>query len=703
MRKKILVIEDDPVFRRVLVEYLSEVAFDISTAASGAEALWVLSQSKPDLVLLDLMMPEMPGEHICRLIKSDPALADVVVFILSSKTDLQTKLDCFQLGAEEFLPKPIEMAELAARIRTFLNFASRHSPLHSSDEKTMTIEVGQQQQVEPETTATNSMLRALRGAEKSKYGSYRVERLVGQGGMGQVYKAYDEQLDRYVALKVLAKQWSDSMEFVARFRREAKLIAAINHPGIAQIYSLEQDQGAYYFALLWCPGGSLRDLIRNEKRIGLRKAVDIVLQCANALAAAWQKGVVHRDVKPSNIMFDENQQIKIVDFGIAHSENISAQHTVAQEIVGSPAYMAPEQGRAEKVDHRADIYALGITFYQLMCGDLPFTAETPLQWMIKHATEPFPAYQKLEGKMSFRAYRIIEKMTRKDPAERYLEYTELIFDLETLQSELFEERQFKVPVAKRKPGVPSIQGDQLFDVILHIIKTKQSGVLKTQWGPLEKKFLVRHGDVVLFESPQTEENVWRKLLETGVLNEADVLNEKISLEEALNHLLFVHALTVDDFTSCYRQLMKGAFLEVFRWPVLEVEFTETEISEDSFCTNSLSTLAMEGIRNYINIEAVHQRIPKNQWIFRTEKFDSILSDLELPITESFLASRIEGESITVEVLQLLTGFSIEQITRFLYALKGFEAIEFRPPETRKPRHRRIDSPRKDGTVGSLLV
>jgi CheY-like chemotaxis protein len=215
-------------------------------------------------------MPEMAGERVCRLIKSDPALADIIIFILTAKKDLEARLTCFDLGAEEYLVKPIEFEELAIRIRRFLQFGKRHHPVSSAAESTGTLDTKQ------------SSSPARKEVAAMKYGVYRVERLVGKGGMGEVYKAYDEQLDRYVALKVLSRQWTDSTEFVRRFQHEAKLIAAIDHPGIAQVYSLGKDQEEYYFALLWCPGGSLRDLIRNEQKIGLLKAVDIILQCARA-------------------------------------------------------------------------------------------------------------------------------------------------------------------------------------------------------------------------------------------------------------------------------------------------------------------------------------------------------------------------------------------------------------------------------------
>ena len=687
-QKKILIVEDDSTYREVLKACLINCGFDVRAAGTGAEALWSLSQAKPDLVLLDLSMPEMPGEHVCRLIKSDPALKDIIIFILSGKNDLQTKLSCLKMGAEEYLLKPVEIEELAVRINRFLEFADRHKPIIPSEERTMTIGIKDQEKTAPDlaVNATPVMPETnLHVAEKHKYGSYRVERLVGKGGMGLVYKAYDEHLDRFVALKVLSKQWTDNTEFVERFRREAKLIAALNHPGIAQIYSLGKDLKEYYFALLWCPGGSLRDLIRNQQKLGFLKAVEIILQCARALAAAWQKGVVHRDVKPSNIMFDENQQTKLVDFGIAHSEHIPANITVAPEILGSPAYMAPEQGRGERVDHRADIYALGMTFFQMITGELPFSADSPMGWVLKHEKEPFPTFQQLQGKIHQKAYSIIQKMTNKATSDRYQTYAELIADLETVQSELFRECHFKVPTASRISPEPAAQGDQLFEILVEITKRNESGILVARWGPLEKRFLILQGNLVFYESPQIEENVWKQLVERGILDAQKVSVQNQNLEETLNRLLFLQELSLDDFTACYRPLMKNALLEVFHWPVVHIEFYKAEIKQDSFCKIPLTAILMEGARNSMDYESIRHQVPGNLLIMRTPKFDEIFANLELPATDSFLASRIEGESVNLETLQLLTGFPIEQITRFVYAMKGFGALEFKLPELRKPR------------------
>lgn len=283
-------------------------------------------------------------------------------------------------------------------------------------------------------------------ALRPKYGHYRVEKPVGKGAMGYVLKGYDESLERVVAIKVLSPELSGSGGFVERFRREAKALAALDHPGIASIFSFGEENGEHYFAMQWCPGGTLSDLYEKHGRIETTTAIGIMLQCAHALSAAWKKGLVHRDIKPANIMFDENSRVKIVDFGLSRSQTPSATLTEVSHIVGTPSFMAPEQARASNVDHRADIYSLGISFFFLLYEKLPFTDSTSIGVLIKHATKPLPAYDDLGGKVPLDAYKIVERMTQKDPAQRYQTYDELILDLERLQKKL-------------SPGEPAPVGD----------------------------------------------------------------------------------------------------------------------------------------------------------------------------------------------------------------------------------------------------
>jgi serine/threonine protein kinase/ActR/RegA family two-component response regulator len=670
---RILVVDDDDDIRELLQLVLQEKGYIVETAVDGLDAVSHISQNKPHLIVLDLMMPRMTGEELCRAVKSDPALRDIIVFILSAKGDLNTKLECLRLGAEEFVVKPVEMEELVVRVERLLQMAVEWKAVASKPTPPPA----------PSPHDEDSGLR--RNVAKAKYGVYSIESLAGAGGMGHVYKAYDESLDRHAAVKVLSKKWTTSKEFVERFRREAKLIAAINHPGIAHIYTFSEEDGELYFALQWCAGGTLSDLIRKETSLGLLPSLDIVLQCAKGLMAASQKGVVHRDIKPGNIMFDENQRVKIVDFGVAHSKKISDKITVAQEIIGSPAYMAPEQARADQIDHRADIYSLGITFYQMIYGRLPFAANSGVEWVIKHSSEAFPAYDPSAAGVPKRAYEIIERMTRKNPVDRYQSYEDLIKELEELHTKLFSECQLRVPRAIRVDHVARYQNRNFFRLLSDLYRHGESGVLQAEWGPLRKKFLIHHGEVIFFESPQPEENIWRVLAQRSKIRKEEIPFDEQGWELTLNRLLFQQAFTLDEFRASYRELMKAALLQIFVWPVFQGEFHRAEIQHDPFTRIPLSRMLMEGALNWIPYEVIKHQVPDDHFISRTPKFEEVLQILDLPKTESFTASRIEGGRVTMDVLHLLTGFPSEQLGRFIFLLKGFGAVEFSPPTIRKQR------------------
>ena len=338
--------------------------------------------------------------------------------------------------------------------------------------------------------------------------------------MGYVFKAYEESLDRFVAVKILSRKLSSSPSFVQRFRHEAKILASLNHPGIAFIYSFGEEEGEHYFAMQWCPGGSLNDLVRKKGRLELLPSVEILLRCAQALQAAAAKGVVHRDIKPTNLLFDENQQIKIVDFGLAFAEKNSVRVTQAQEFLGTPTFMAPEQAQSSLVDHRADIYSLGITFYYMLYGKYPFEATSGIEMLIKHATESFPPYDSLQGRIPRGVYDVIARMTQKNAEDRYSDYTALISDLENLRNELLRQSQWKIPRLRSLASTPSFSSSNLFDMLSSLYAQSASGVLHLRWSALNKKFLVRQREIVLFESNQPDESVWHDLVRqktTGAL------------------------------------------------------------------------------------------------------------------------------------------------------------------------------------------
>lgn len=686
----ILVVDDDKDFQNLIVAALQDEGFRTVSASNGREALDMIQTDKPLFMILDLLMPEMSGEELCRIIKENPLLRDIIVFVLSASDDIETKVACLEIGANEFLVKPVHPREIAVRIKRFMRMIDefRNAPPVSStvpavdrpifvpttldkDKSHGTIDVGLQ--------SADSFARI-----KPKYGIYKIETLIGSGGMGYVFKAFDEPLDRFVAIKILSKRLSGSAQFIERFRREAKLLASIDHPGIAHIFSFGEEEGECYFAMQWCPGGSLADLIRKKGRIELLPSLDIILQCAQALEAASKKGIVHRDIKPNNLLFDENQHIQIVDFGLASGEQMSTRISQVQEFLGTPSFMAPEQAQSSAVDHRADIYALGITMYFMLYGTHPFEASSAIEMVIKHASEPFPPHNELGGRIPKAAYEIIQKMTQKSPADRYQDYKALIDDVDWLRKQLLSMSQWKIPRAEKQSPAPVLKDTNLFELLSVLFNQSVSGVLTVHWAQLHKKFFIRHREIILFQSSQPDENIWNVLVQKHNLPKDQMPPADEDLETSLNRLLLAQSITIEDFKTAYRKVMKAALMQVFFWPVFEGEFYSANIEHDAFASIRIADLLLEAARSLINTDQIPAQFQTDLYVVRTPQFDVILSSLDIRPEESFLASRLDAEATTLKTLQLLTGQTEEKINRFVYALMKLGAVQLRTAEERRP-------------------
>lgn len=258
---------------------------------------------------------------------------------------------------------------------------------------------------------------------------------LGQGGMGQVYRGYDETLDRQVAVKVLKQDLGAEPGFEERFVREARLLAGLSHPNVVQLYHFGVDDDQPYFTMELIPGPSLAEHLKGAP-VPEEQAVTWMLQACEGLAAAKQRDIIHRDIKPSNMILTPSQMLKMVDFGMAKmhaapgedSQNLTATGVV----MGTPHYMSPEQGQGEDTDHRSDIYSLGATFYHLLTGEYPFTAKTPMGVVVKHITAPFPE-EPLKSCVSRELFAVIQKMMAKHPSQRFQTYDELGAALQRLR------------------------------------------------------------------------------------------------------------------------------------------------------------------------------------------------------------------------------------------------------------------------------
>ena len=257
-------------------------------------------------------------------------------------------------------------------------------------------------------------------------GGYRIIEPIGQGGMATVFKAYQPSMDRYVAIKILASHFTVDETFVARFTREARTLARLEHPHILPVHDYGEQDGITYLVMRYCEAGTLKDLIAHRQPLPSPEIVRILGQVARALDYAHSQGVIHRDIKPSNILIDPRGDVFLTDFGIAKLVAETAQFTASGAIVGTPAYMAPEQGLGEPVDHRSDIYSLGVVLYELVTGQVPYEAETPLAVLLKHVNDPLPLPRQLKPDLPPAMERVILKAMAKSPADRYQSAQQMI-------------------------------------------------------------------------------------------------------------------------------------------------------------------------------------------------------------------------------------------------------------------------------------
>jgi len=266
-------------------------------------------------------------------------------------------------------------------------------------------------------------------------GNYRLLSTIGGGGMGMVYRAVDISLGRQVAVKLLRKDLSENKTFVDTFTREARAVAALNHPNIATLYSFGSEDGQYYLVMELVPRGSLDDMITQRKRVPEAEALDIAIQIASGLRHAHQRGLIHRDIKPGNILFSDTGIPKLVDFGLAefHTE---AKVMEKEGIWGTPYYIAPEKVAGEKEDFRSDIYSLGGTLFHALAGRAPFEANTATDVVIKHLTTAALSLKTFAPDVSDDTCRIVGRMLVKNRTARYNSYDTLIQDLQRAKHQL---------------------------------------------------------------------------------------------------------------------------------------------------------------------------------------------------------------------------------------------------------------------------
>ncbi len=255
---------------------------------------------------------------------------------------------------------------------------------------------------------------------------YEIVGRVGSGGMSEVYKGKDLSLNRYVAIKVLKREYSNDKNFLSKFRTEAQSAAGLTHPNIVSVYDVGADKDLHYIVMELVEGITLKSYIEKKNRLNMKEAVSIAIQVSMGIEAAHANHIIHRDIKPQNIIISKEGKVKVTDFGIAKA---ATSHTISSNIMGSVHYASPEQSRGGYIDEKSDVYSLGITLYEMVTGRVPFDGESAVEIAIKHLQDEIEPPSTYAPDLPISVEKIILKCTQKSPDQRYMSFGELISDL----------------------------------------------------------------------------------------------------------------------------------------------------------------------------------------------------------------------------------------------------------------------------------
>ena len=261
---------------------------------------------------------------------------------------------------------------------------------------------------------------------------YEIIDRVGSGGMADVYKAKCHRLNRFVAIKILKQEYSNDAKFVAKFRAEAQSVAGLSHPNIVNVYDVGEDDGLYYIVMELVEGITLKKFIEKKGRLDVREAIGIGIQIAQGMEAAHNNHIIHRDIKPQNIIISKDGKVKVTDFGIAKA---ATSNTITSNAMGSVHYISPEQARGGYSDEKSDIYSLGVTIYEMILGKVPFEGESTVSVALAHIQDEAATLHELDPEVPLSLSKIVQKCMQKKPDMRYMTAASLISDLKRALSE----------------------------------------------------------------------------------------------------------------------------------------------------------------------------------------------------------------------------------------------------------------------------
>ena len=287
-------------------------------------------------------------------------------------------------------------------------------------------------------------------------GRYELKETVGTGGMSTVYCAFDTLLERNVALKILHEQYGGDQEYVERFRREARAVAQLSHPNIVTVIDRGEEDGKQFIVFELGDGENLKELVARGGPLPVRRVLELGLEVGRALAFAHAGGLIHRDVKPQNVLLNGDGRAKVTDFGIVRSLDAVGQ-TETGTVLGTSHYIAPEQARGERVDAQTDVYSFGVVLHELLTGEVPYTGDNFLSVAMKHVNDPVPSVLDTRPDAPIRLATLIERCLSKEPAGRPASMDEVVAELEAVQADLDAREDGEGTMIMRKPAVVPVR------------------------------------------------------------------------------------------------------------------------------------------------------------------------------------------------------------------------------------------------------
>lgn len=390
----ILLADDAETSRRILERSLSQAGYTVLAARNGVEVLEIVAQQPIDLVLLDVIMPELDGYATLRRLRLHHSLTQLPIIMLTALSKGDSVIEALRLGANDYAVKPVEFSVLLERIATHLK---------------------------------------LKRPSHRQLGKYTLVEQIGSGSMGLVFAATEFQTERRVAMKILPRALTVQLDCVQRFRREAALLARISHPHVVGFYGAGQDGETHYMVMELVEGASLHELALG-KPVAPPVALELARQAVLGLAELTKHGIIHRDIKPSNLLLSRDSGLlKIADFGVARDVTGEGMRTQAGMVVGSLMFSSPEQLDGE-TDMFSDMYSLGCTLFFLLSGKLPFPDDKSLAWFVEQKAKRPPSLGDAHPGCPKSLVKLVANLMAPKPSKRAPSYEALLATLEALQA-----------------------------------------------------------------------------------------------------------------------------------------------------------------------------------------------------------------------------------------------------------------------------